>query len=397
MQNRTLLLGLTLAIALLPSDVAAAALPLLRAEWTASAATAGAVFSAYQAGYVASVLVLLPLTDRIPASRIIFGCAIATSVAFVLFPLLAYNAVSAALLRFLAGLGLSGIYLPGVRVVAANAPPARRGFAVAAYVSAFYLGSAMSLWLSGFLMPSLGWRGAALALGVASLAIIPLAKVSTDGIALPDGQRAHLDVTVLKHRPLLWNILAYAGHTWELYIFRAWMAAYLASVVGATGLAMQAAASVGSQWAALMGLFGVPGVWFGGWLSDRVGRARAALVFALCSGAISLAIGSLQTAPWLTLILVGCAYGLLVSSDSPVYSTAVTELAPAGRLGSAQALQAFIGFGATIFSPAVAGAALDLGFGWAGVFAVAGIVGILFALPLIRLVRDRSAVPAGGG
>jgi MFS family permease len=396
MKNRTVLLGLTLAVALLPSDVAAAALPLLKAEWSVSAATAGAIFSAYQAGYVASVLVLLPLTDRVPASKIIFWCAVATSVAFVLFPLLAYNAASAAILRFLAGLGLSGIYLPGVRIVAATAAPQRRGFAVAAYVSAFYLGSAMSLWLAGLLLPSLGWRGAALALGITSLSIIPLAKLSTAGVALPGGQRAHLDASVLKHRPLLWNILAYTGHTWELYIFRAWMAAYLASVVGATGVALKASSSVGSQWAALMGLFGVPGVWLGGWLSDKIGRARAALSFALCSGAISLAIGSLQAAPWLTLILVGCAYGLLVSSDSPIYSTAVTELAPAGRLGSAQALQAFIGFGATIFSPAVAGAALDLGFGWAGVFAVAGFVGILFALPLITLVRDRSAVPAGG-
>lgn len=52
--------------------------------------------------------------------------------------------------------------MPGVRIISAAAPSARRGFTVGAYVAAFYLGSLVSLWASGVLLPSFDWRGAAL-------------------------------------------------------------------------------------------------------------------------------------------------------------------------------------------------------------------------------------------
>ncbi|MBI1801908.1 MAG: MFS transporter, partial [Chloroflexi bacterium] len=159
--NRAHLLGPVLALALLPSNVVAASVPLLREEWHINAAEAGWVFAAYQVGYVVSVLVLLPLTDRIRPGRVIAVCAAATAISFVLFPLLATNLWSAAAMRFLAGLGLAGIYMPGVRIVSAAAAARRRGLAVGAYVAAFYLGAAVSLWATGLLLPSLGWRGAA--------------------------------------------------------------------------------------------------------------------------------------------------------------------------------------------------------------------------------------------
>jgi len=63
------LLTTVLALALLPSNVVAGALPLLREDWDASAVEAGWVFAAYQVGYVVSVLVVLPLTDRLRVGR----------------------------------------------------------------------------------------------------------------------------------------------------------------------------------------------------------------------------------------------------------------------------------------------------------------------------------------
>ncbi|MBI3979605.1 MAG: MFS transporter [Chloroflexi bacterium] len=387
MSWRAYLLGPVLALALLPSNVVAAAIPLLRAEWSASGAAAGFVFAAYQIGYLASVLVLLPLTDRVPAGRVIAGSAVATSLAFLLFPLLANDVWSAVGLRFLAGLGLAGIYMPGVRVVAASAPPERRGFAVGAYVSAFYLGAAVSLWLTGLLLPGLGWRGAALVLGAISIGALPLAILSTRGVAAPSRGSARLDPAILRHGPVLRTILAYTGHSWELYVSRGWLAAFVASVLAANGLDDTRAAAQGSQWAALMAGFGTPGVWLGGWFSDHLGRARAALLIALLSGVCSLSFGFLGAGPWAILIVVGCIYGLLLSADSAVYSTAVTELAPPGRLGSAQAVQAFLGFGATVAAPVAAGLALDLGLGWGGTFVLAGVVGLGLALPLLPMAR----------
>src|ERR687894_2637680 len=103
MARTTWLLGPVLALALLPSNVVATALPLLRDEWGASATEMGWVFAAYQVGYVAAVLLVLPLTDRVPAGRVIVPCMAATGVASLLFPLLAQGVWSAAALRALAG------------------------------------------------------------------------------------------------------------------------------------------------------------------------------------------------------------------------------------------------------------------------------------------------------
>src|SRR5205807_1821759 len=95
-----------------PSRDASCLPPPPRTAWHASAVAIAWVFAAYQVGYLIAVLVLLPLTDRVPAGRVMAGCAAASSTAFVLFPLLAHGVWSAAGLRLLAGLGLAGIYLP---------------------------------------------------------------------------------------------------------------------------------------------------------------------------------------------------------------------------------------------------------------------------------------------
>src|SRR3954470_16178444 len=140
------LLTATLALTLLPSNVVPAAVPLLRQEWGTTAAQLGGGFTRYRLAYLAAVLLILPLTDRFRATYVIGGCSAVAALSFLLFPILAHDPWSAALLRFVAGLGLAGVYLPGVRVVSAAAPPDRRGLMVSIYVSAYYFGAALSLW-----------------------------------------------------------------------------------------------------------------------------------------------------------------------------------------------------------------------------------------------------------
>ena len=149
--------------------------------------------------------------------------------------------------------------------------------------------------------------------------------------------------------------------------------AFLAAALVARGSEITDASATASQWAAVLLALGVVAVFLGGWASDRFGRARSAFAIALASGAISLTFGALFDAPWTLVLLVGAVYGGLIGADSAIYSTAVTELAPAGRIGSAQAIQAVAGFGIGSLGPVVAGAALDLGTGWLGPFVVAGL------------------------
>jgi MFS family permease len=390
LRGRAFALSATLALVLLPSQLPAAALPLMRTEWNASAAELGWVVSAYQLGYAAAVLVVLPLTDRFRPSRVIAAGALVTWLANILLAIVARDAVTASLLRVVAGFGLAGVYMPGVRLVAESADPARRGGAVGLYVAAFYLGSSVSIFATGLLLAPFGWRGAAIGLGVLALVALPLAVVATRGMAASAGERARLDLAVLRNPPLVRSIAAYTGHSWELFTMRAWLPAFLAAAFALRGLSPTDASATASQWAAILLALGVPGVFVGGWASDRVGRARSAFLYALGSGAISLGFGTLLLAPWPVLIAVGALYAGLVAADSAVYSTAVTELAPARRVGSAQALQAVAGFGIGSLGPILAGVTLDFGAGWIGPFVVAGALGIASAAPLLADVRARA-------
>src|SRR5204863_197547 len=256
--------------------------------------------------------------------------------------------------------GLAGVYMPGVRLVAQSSDPARRGPAVGLYAAPFYLRGSLSVRAAGLLLEPVGWRRAAVILGAVALAAVPIAMFSSRGIPQTTGERAHLDLRVLRNAPLVRTIVAYVGHSWELFILRAWLAAFLAAAFALRGLSPTDASATASQWAALLLALGVPGVFVGGWLSDRVGRLRAALLYA----------------PWPAIVAIGGMYGALVAADSAVYSTAVTELAPAARIGSAQALQAVAGFGIGSLGPVAAGVTLDLGLGWVGPFLIAGVVGI---------------------
>jgi len=391
-KSRSLALSATLALVLLPSQLPAAALPLLRTEWNASSAALGWVVSAYLLGYAAAVLVVLPLTDRIRPSRVIAIGALVTALANIGFAFAAHDVITASALRVIAGFGLAGVYMPGVRLVAQSSDPARRGTAVGLYVAAFYLGGSLSFLATGLLLEPVGWRGAAVILGAVALAAVPIAMFSSRGIPQTTGERAHLDLRVLRNAPLVRTIVAYVGHSWELFILRAWLAAFLAAAFALRGLSPTDASATASQWAALLLALGVPGVFVGGWLSDRVGRLRAALLYALGSGAISVGFGTLLFAPWPAIVAIGGMYGALVAADSAVYSTAVTELAPAARIGSAQALQAVAGFGIGSLGPVAAGVTLDIGLGWVGPFLIAGVVGIATALPLVIGLRERPLI-----
>ena len=386
-----ILLGLTLALVLLPSNIPAAAVPLLRAEWDASSVSLGWVVGAYLAGYSFAVLVVLPLTDRIPSRRIIVTGAVVSALASLALPLIARDPWTAVALRVIAGAGLAGVYMPGVRVVAATSAPDRRGLNVGLFVASFYLGSAASFLYAGVLInATTGWRETMLSSAAFAALAVPLALLGSPRLPAAGG-RAVIDPSVMRSRPLVRTIAAYSGHAWELFAARAWMTAFLASVLVAQGASTADATGEAGRWSAILLAAGIPAVFLGGWVSDHLGRTGTALAAAIASGALAFVFGALGTAPWPLLLAIGFVYSGLVAADSAIYSTSVTELAPAGKLGSAQAIQAFIGFGAGSIGPPAAGLALDLGLGWVAVFGVAGAASILCALPLIA---DLRAAPA---
>src|SRR5215212_8877085 len=64
--------------------------------------------------------------------------------------------------------------------------------------------------------------------------------------------------------------LGYFGHMWELYAMWTWAPAYLAASMATRGTPLP----VGVAAFVAIGVAGVAGCLLGGWLGDRVGRAR---------------------------------------------------------------------------------------------------------------------------
>ena len=168
-------MSLMLSVLLLPFASYVAALPFIQDEWGINNTQSGVVFSAFQAGFAASALLVIPLTDRLSSRYILVASAATSAIGNALFPLAAQETVSASLLRFLAGAGLVGVYVPGLRVISERFADRGRGMAMGLYVTAFYAGNGVSLVATGWLLGWLDWRDAYLALSVASFASLPLA------------------------------------------------------------------------------------------------------------------------------------------------------------------------------------------------------------------------------
>ncbi|MCS7207937.1 MAG: MFS transporter [Dehalococcoidia bacterium] len=390
-------------LVLLPFASYVAALPIIRQEWGLTNAQAGALFSAYLLGFALASLVVVPLTDRWPPERVFTTAVMLSIVTNVLFPLLADNFWSGLLFRFLAGVALVGVYVPGIRIVAHRFRHRGRGGAVGTFVSAFYAGSSASLALMGALLLVTGWRSAYLTTaalgGLALFLAIPLVGWGKAGEQDAGGPRGRLDLRALTQVGPLLVIVGYAMHTWELYIARVWLAPFLADLLQARGREPEEAISQAATLSSIMLAAGVVAPFVGGLLSDRVGRTLGAMSLAAVSGAVSFALGWLGGVPLGMLVGVGILYGFAIAADSAIYSTAITEEAMPSLLGSTLALHTFLGFLTGVGAPIAAGRVLDAapqGLRWGFAFGLGGVGALMgiSALSVLHIRKRRSAVHA---
>ena len=380
-----------------------AILPIVQAEWSMSYGQAGLVFSAYQGCYLLAVLVLASLTDRMDTRTIYLASAAWAALAGSAFPFLAHDFLSAAVLRALAGIGLAGTYVPGMRLVAQRFPSEQRGVAIACYASAFGFGSAASLALTGFLTRMTGWRTAMGLTALGPLFAALLAAFVLVSARPPVGQPTRLlDARVFRNRPALWMIAGYCAHNWELFGMRAWLPPFLAASLIQRGITVVEASSFGATWTAIVLIIGSVSNVAGGWISDRWGRRQVIVLSQLCSACFSLSIGWFFHAPLWFIMTVAALYNVFATSDSGALSTGVTELADPSVLGATLALQSCLGFLAAAISPGAAGFVLDAlqrGAGgtastspwqWGPAFGVLGVGVLMGPLSMLALRRAQT-------
>ena len=383
------LLSLSLFVLLLPIASYVAALSAIKDELGLNNAGAGALFSAYLAGYAASALFLVPLSDRLGPKRIMYVSAVLSVAAHLLFPLTTHDVVVGMALRAIAGVGFLGVYIPGLRLVARRFERNGRGSAMGLFVTAQYASHSGSLALTGWLMATMEWRDAYTLVAGLSAVSLPLIFLLVRSVSdtPPEVSRGRLDPTVLKSEPVQFVILGYTVHALNLYALRVWLPVFLTTILVARGFSEGNAIVTAAEGGGLALAFGAVGPVMGGAVSDRLGRTTAASLILGVSAVCAVGLAWIGHWPWGLIVVVCVVFAWAASADSAIYQTGITEVADPRRLGSTMALQASLGLLGGVIGPVLFGGILDVAGGeyrWVFAFST---LGVLAAIAIFGLRR----------
>jgi len=380
--------------AVMPMGSFPAMLPEFAALWQLRGAEGGAIVAAHFVGYMVTVPFLVSLTDRTDGRRLmIAGCLLAAA-GNVGFALLADGAWSAALWRFVGGVGLGALYMPGMRAMSDRLDPARHGRAITIYTGSFAIGTAFSFASTVLAADAFGWRaafaitgaGPLVSLAVALFAISPREPPRQIGVA-----RHPLDWRPLfRNRPALGNIALGFGHMVEFSANRAWSVAYLTAAMvhagGSSVLGMPPALVAG-----MTSFLILPFSLLGTEIAQRLGSRRALVGIVAVSFAVSCATGLGVILPvWAAVVLI-CLQTGSVAADSGILNSAAVAVARPGELGMTMSAYSTLTFGASAVGPMVMGFSFDLAgdttgpVGWTLGFALCAAAPIL-GLGAMRLL-----------
>lgn len=320
------------------------AIPILKAEWSLTNADAGVIYFAFYVGYVVASAVLTGATDYFSARTIFLFSAAWLGLTNLMFPFFAEGLWTAALLRCACGVGLAGVFGPGLRLVAENASPGMRAKTVSGYAFFFSFSVSVSMFLTGYLLPDFGWRFtfAVGSLGPVVGILMVLLWVSDPG--REEHERG--EKFAFPRLPLrCWVLIgSYVMHRWELFAFRGWGVTFLAASFVAHGLSRGDAVDNAATALAFMIAISAFSNFIGAWSADRYGRLRSIGGSMFLSGAMTYGIGLLFHAPIPVLLIVALVWAVTMAVDATVFLVVMSEIAPKRHLGTALGCLAGFGF-----------------------------------------------------
>jgi len=276
---------------------------------------------------------------------------------------LAQNFWQLFLARMGVGVGEAGGVAPAYSLISDYFPPDQRARALAVYSFGIPMGSAAGILLGGWIASAIDWRTAFVAVGLAGVALAPIFRLSVRepvrgrfdpprpaGTAPPLGEV----MRTLGRKPSFWLLSFGAG---SCSILGYGLIFWLPSFFGRTydlGLI-----EVSQFYGSIVLIGGVIGVWGGGWLADRLGRASRAAYARIPAVAFLLAApcyaaGVMSDTLPLTYVLFLLPQALGLMWLGPVLS-AVQHVAPANMRTTASAIFLFvnnligIGLGTVLF------------------------------------------------
>src|SRR5712692_9877206 len=269
----------------------AAALHEIAADWSLDASESGWIGGIYFAGYAIAVPFLASATDRMDGRRLYVGSALLGAAASFAFAAFAHGFVAALILRFLGGIGLAGVQMPGLNLLMDRIDRAYQGRAAGIYTSTYAAGSAGSFLIAGVVDEALGWQATFIAAGIGPLlAICSLALLPAPAVDRRSDDRRPPYRALLRNRALIAYVAAFAGNTWEVFAVRVWFVAYLAWLLSLPGnhISLPALGLV----AGVASLAGVPVSMVMAEVAARHGRRPVIIGICLVSVAICLALAA---------------------------------------------------------------------------------------------------------
>jgi MFS family permease len=360
------LLCLTSVLGMLGFSSFSALLPEFQRDWSLSNTEAGWISGIFYAGYVAAVPLLVGSTDRVDPRRIYLLSFLIAAAAALGYALFAQGFWSALGFRALAGVGLAGGYMPGLKLLTDRVGVQKQSRYVAFYTAGFSLGTAVSFAFTGETASWLGWRGAFVAAACGALAAFALTLVllrPATAAEMGGGEaRRTLDFRpVFRNRAAMAFILGYTGHTWELFALRSWLVAFLVQAAAFTG---DSADIAQASWLTMViVLVSTAASIYGAELATRSDRRRVIGRIMLLSVAIAVLTGLSAGRPiWLVAALC-LAYHMIIMGDSAALTGGAVATSAPGQRGATLAVHSILGFSGAFLGPLAVGAVLDLAGG----------------------------------
>ena len=357
-RRATVLLSVGLVVNLAPLMTFAATLNEIAVDWSLNATQSGWIGGIYFAGYAMAVPFSSSATDRIDGHWLYLCSALLGSAASFALAAFGHGFVVAAALRFLGGIGLVGIHMPGLNMLMDRVDNSHQGRAAGIYTSSYAAGSAGSFLIAGVVDQAFGWRATFIAAGIgpllsiSALPLLPAPVVNRKSNQRPPPLRA-----LVHNRNLLAYIAAFAGNTWEVFAVRVWFVAYLAWLLRlpANHITLPPLGVISG----VASLAGVPASMVMAEVAARRGCRPVVVGICLVSVAVCMALSA--TAGGLIWIVLPLLILVQITSFADVGALAGGLVAAANptQRGAALALYAIAGFTTGFLGPVAVGHVLD--------------------------------------
>lgn len=341
-----------------------------------------ALASSVSLGFVLGALIsaILGLPDRFDPRKLFAICACITAASG--FALLAFEPGSnlSIAARFVTGMMLAGVYPVGMKL-AVGWGQKDRGLLVGFLVGALTLGSA-----SPHLVAYIGeadWRFTVKIVSFLTLVsgvLILFSKLGPYHAKAP-GFKPSAILEAWTNKRVCYAYLGYFGHMWELYAMWAWIG--FATYLSYSATMADADAVSFSKLTAFLAI-GIGGLFciIGGFIADRIGKAKVTMIAMWVSGASAIATAlTFGGSPWITFIFV-ILWGASVIPDSPQFSALVADGARPEIAGSLMTFQTALGFLLTFFTVQITPYVAQ-GIGWPSTLAIMAL-GPMFGIYFMR-------------